>query len=1766
MPRFKLKEIFRQKSRELPAVRSIRSRSEERVESPCRTSSIFYTERLDDVGEEDDKDAPVKLGKHPYNKHCERSSSIGVACLVSCADRENSVRSRNSIENRDGDDIVEIAFLSDGLPTDDNLSTRTYIAPNQKQRETLKESHKRRKSISDSSGQSESPTSNRDVSHLCVQPSRKQASSQLKGRGAGTVSQQSVSSDTKRNPRTIGDATDGYSIDSTPIGPRKHQSIHAIQIPLVGQQVNAERRKVKEKEDKKKTNFFKEIAQRFKERTISRRSHGSLTLTRSRRRNSSIGCESTKSIAFSRPPLYGTLYDNSSTSKDASFCGQEPHSSDSGMHTPYSFSDSHLDQRNETRNYNLGGYADSISDLSSHVEELAYYQDSRSQSAIDNHGTSLHLKCETPPSNGHSPVHRTTHINPNYESVYKTRSLENIGGLPQRPHLERKRYSEIPTLLEDRILGGIPSPVVEENTPRSSIFIERDSLNLACEFRTCTPGRNLAEYEFAGNDGWPIIPVTMTYLVPVSTNKATVRHPPNITKLFSTDPPSGRERARKSQSRTLEISGPFNPVHVEGPHRPSSVLSTAENMRRYREIFGSAPVVNTSEGKRSRAASASSSGISRSNRWLKFFPMRKAMSEETGARSWEELFRTKAGVITHLWVQNPQHHNQGSNTFRESSYIRAQLNEQLKWLDCRVESQTGIVAELQEYFRRRADVELEYSRQLDKLAKQLLAKHKNERPKREQWHLFSAYQCWQQLVSTTRKQSTDHAKVAEIYQQQLTSKLQHVAEDLARVYRNCRKIGCDEHEELLKILHELHTTMKTYHSYRAMELQADAKLAMVETNLSKVEQGLPKEKVAKSRRYRLLSKERQKRWEKAEEARIKALKARNDYVLCIEAANAGVQKYFVDDLSDLVDAVDFGFHTSLSRSLLMYNSTLDCLQKSLKGSQDAMKKCLESLDSRADKQKFLESNNAAFMAPNKFAFQAHKGDIATAAPSASGAVGGVPAEKVTVQVEDAIFEDMDQRFKLLQKRLADLKIENEEVWKTLETAEKTLMDMIESRDYDVSPHFDSESDLPQVSILNSAVPSSVGGHSLDFKSSSPLNGASLIPKPPETAAIKLRADKHETEDFYLEKFREYSMQCSVIARLQARYDSMEAAMTRNNASGLERARSNASSAPPKRPRRKRIGRQAVTGQPRLFGGSLEEYAEATGQEVPLIVRSCIRVINLFGLHHQGVFRVSGSQVEINNFRESFERGEDPLADVSDSSDINSVAGVLKLYLRELREPLFPIFYFDQLMEISQLSSKKENEFVSRAKDVVRNLPRPHFAVLRYLFAFLNHLSELSDENMMCPWNLAICFGPTLLPIPEDKNPVQVQPLVNELVKGLIVHQDEIFPTSASESGAVIYEKYITPAEGVEGPAEELDSFDASPSDVSAHNISTLLTDEEFLEESAALALRNNPHRRSTSVDGTSGGNTNHSSDGDLVNDETEISLNLFGKADALEAVAQYDFQARHERELSFRRGEVLRLTQQLSADWWRGSLRGKHGLVPDKYIMLNIRDDQREASMSGGEDRASSASSDSLASSSAARNQQHPRHQRPSVDSQTSDTQSALPTQANNATVHGSINNLGKTGWSKGAGNVCKTATVEPLAATSDGLLITAIGSPSATGVSTVGESAWQGRRRSLSPAELGTTPQRDVSIRQMLKKYQNGEVVDAACVQDLNSSVPANDIVENRRVSMEVGGGSPRKVLSPYWDCYSHSAECIAMVAGGIAVEKGLTANGEISVSSCRL
>ena len=67
--------------------------------------------------------------------------------------------------------------------------------------------------------------------------------------------------------------------------------------------------------------------------------------------------------------------------------------------------------------------------------------------------------------------------------------------------------------------------------------------------------------------------------------------------------------------------------------------------------------------------------------------------------------------------------------------------------------------------------------------------------------------------------------------------------------------------------------------------------------------------------------------------------------------------------------------------------------------------------------------------------------------------------------------------------------------------------------------------------------------------------------------------------------------------------------------------------------------------------------------------------------------------------------------------------------------------------------------------------------IRYQIKLKSYNICFSDENMMDPYNLAICFGPTLVPVPDHKDQVQYQNLVNELIKNFIIFHEDIFPTN-----------------------------------------------------------------------------------------------------------------------------------------------------------------------------------------------------------------------------------------------------------------------------------------------------------------------------------------------------------------------------------------------------
>ncbi|XP_078219798.1 rho GTPase-activating protein 4 isoform X9 [Callithrix jacchus] len=390
--------------------------------------------------------------------------------------------------------------------------------------------------------------------------------------------------------------------------------------------------------------------------------------------------------------------------------------------------------------------------------------------------------------------------------------------------------------------------------------------------------------------------------------------------------------------------------------------------------------------------------------------------------------------------------------------------------------------------------------------------------------------------------------------------------------------------------------------------------------------------------------------------------------------------------------------------------------------------------------------------------------------------------------------------------------------------------------------------------------------------------------PGSRQAGRRRGQQQETETFYISvglaglKLQEYLSGRSILAKLRAKLEKLQEALQRGDKEEREMSWTQYTQ---RKFQKSRHPRPSSQYNQRLFGGDMEKFIQSSGQSVPLVVESCIRFINLNGLQHEGIFRVSGPQLRVSEIRDAFERGEDPLVEGCSAHDLDLVAGVLKLYFRSLEPPLFPPDLFSELLASSELEATAARvEHVSR---LLWRLPAPVLVVLRYLFTFLNHLAQYSDENMMDPYNLAVCFGPTLLPVPAGQDPVTLQGRVNQLVQTLIMQPDRVFPPLTELPGP-IYEKCMAPP-------------------------STCCLGDAQLE---SLGADNEPELEA----------------GTLTQED-----DLEG---VVEAVACFAYTGRTAQELSFRRGDMLQLHERASSDWWWGEHEGARGLIPHKYIALPV--------------------------------------------------------------------------------------------------------------------------------------------------------------------------------------------------------------------------------------
>ncbi|KAM4714934.1 rho GTPase-activating protein 22 [Anableps anableps] len=166
----------------------------------------------------------------------------------------------------------------------------------------------------------------------------------------------------------------------------------------------------------------------------------------------------------------------------------------------------------------------------------------------------------------------------------------------------------------------------------------------------------------------------------------------------------------------------------------------------------------------------------------------------------------------------------------------------------------------------------------------------------------------------------------------------------------------------------------------------------------------------------------------------------------------------------------------------------------------------------------------------------------------------------------------------------------------------------------------------------------------------------------------------------------------------------------------------------------------------IFGQRLEDtvqFERKFGPRLaPLLVEQCVDFIRERGLDEEGLFRMPGQANLVKDLQEAFDCGDKPLFD--SNTDVHTVASLLKLYLRELPEPVIPFSKYEDFLTCAQLLAKDEEEGIQELGKQVNTLPLPNYNLLKYICKFLDEVQSHCNENKMSVQNLATVFGPNIL--------------------------------------------------------------------------------------------------------------------------------------------------------------------------------------------------------------------------------------------------------------------------------------------------------------------------------------------------------------------------------------------------------------------------------------
>jgi len=196
----------------------------------------------------------------------------------------------------------------------------------------------------------------------------------------------------------------------------------------------------------------------------------------------------------------------------------------------------------------------------------------------------------------------------------------------------------------------------------------------------------------------------------------------------------------------------------------------------------------------------------------------------------------------------------------------------------------------------------------------------------------------------------------------------------------------------------------------------------------------------------------------------------------------------------------------------------------------------------------------------------------------------------------------------------------------------------------------------------------------------------------------------------------------------------------------------------------------------VFGVGLEKLKSP----IPDDIETIIQLIEDHYIEREGVFRISGSVDIVKKIREKMNHGfsYDQLLQQELRTREHSIPHLLKIWLRELPEPLFTYEYYDDFLQFARIPDFT-TEWSMQAKGIkrviVEKLPFRNREVLLRILPVL--VSCCNTNSMMNSEAMSIVFGLNFMR-PRKEDPVEVYQstkFINKICQLLLDYGKELFP-------------------------------------------------------------------------------------------------------------------------------------------------------------------------------------------------------------------------------------------------------------------------------------------------------------------------------------------------------------------------------------------------------